>query len=139
MSPFPETPSAENPDSGGTAVSAEARSEQPISLDVRTLDGGVAVIVAGEVDMVTTPQLRDCVQEQVDDQPGVLVLDLSGVSFLGSSGLAVLVETLEECRTQEIGLRVVCSSREVVRPMEATSLTELFEVYSDLETATSSI
>ncbi len=139
MSPFPETPASDNSDSGGTTVSAGVRSEEPISLDVRALDGGVAVIVAGEVDMVTTPQLRDRVQKQIEEQPGVLVLELSGVSFLGSSGLAVLVETLEECRAQEIGLRLVCSSREVVRPMEATGLTELFEVYSDLETATASI
>ncbi|MPZ64530.1 MAG: anti-sigma factor antagonist [Pseudonocardiaceae bacterium] len=139
MSPFPETPASGSPESSGTAVSAEARSDQPISLNVRALDGGVAVIVAGEVDMVTTPPLRDCVQEQIGEQPGVLVLDLSGVNFLGSSGLAVLVETLEECRAQEIGLRLVCSSREVVRPMEATGLTELFEVYSDLESAIASI
>lgn len=139
MSPIPETPASGSPDSGGTAVSAEAQSEQPISLGVRTLDGGVVVIVAGEVDMVTTPQLRDCVQQQVGERPGVLVLDMSGLSFLGSSGLAVLVETLEECRAQETGLRLVCSSREVVRPMEATGLTELFEIYPDLETATSSI
>lgn len=139
MSPFPETSASGRPDTGGTALSAEARSEQPISLDVRTVDGGVAVIVAGEVDMVTTPQLRDCVQEQIGERPGVLMLDLSGLSFLGSSGLAVLVETLEECRAQEIGLRLVCSSREVVRPMEATGLTELFEIYPDLETAASSI
>lgn len=139
MSPFPETPSSGSPNSGGTAVSGEARSELPISLDVRALDGGVAVIAAGEVDMVTTPQLRDCVQEEIGKQPGVLVLDLSGVSFLGSSGLAVLVEALEECRAQESGLRLVCTSREVVRPMDATGLTQLFEVYSDLDSAIASI
>lgn len=139
MSSFPETPASGRPDSGATAVSAEARSEQPISLDVRPIDGGVAVIVVGEVDMVTTPQLRDCLQEQIAERPGVLVLDMSGLSFLGSSGLAVLVETLEECRAQEIGLRLVCSSREVLRPMEATGLTELFEIHPDLEAATASI
>lgn len=123
MSPFPETPSA------------EMRSEQPISLDVRTVDGGIVVVVAGEVDMVTTPQLRECVQDQIAEQPGVLVLDLSGLSFLGSSGLAVLVESLEQCRAKEIALRLVCTSREVLRPMEATGLTELFEIHPDLETA----
>jgi anti-sigma B factor antagonist len=123
MSPFPETPSA------------EMRSEQPISLDVRTVDGGIVVVVTGEVDMVTTPQLRDCVQDQIAEQPSVLVLDLSGLSFLGSSGLAVLVESLEQCRAKEITLRLVCTSREVLRPMEATGLTELFEIYPDLETA----
>lgn len=135
MSQVPET--SGSPDTGGTTVSAEARSEQPISLDVRKIDGGVAVLVSGEVDMVTTPQLRDYVQEQIAERPGVLVLDMSGLTFLGSSGLAVLVETLEECRAQEIALRLVCSSREVARPMEATGLTELFDIYPDLEAATS--
>lgn len=137
MSSFPETPASGDRDTGSTALSAEATPEQPISLDVRDIAAGVALVVTGEVDLVTTPPLRACVEEQIGQRPDVLVLDLTGLSFLGSSGLAVLVEAREQCRDQGTTLRLVCTSREVLRPMEATGLTELFEIFPDFEAAES--
>ena len=93
------------------------------------------VTVTGEVDMMTTPHLRSYLQQQVERAGSLLVLDLRGVAFLGSSGLAVLVETLDWARDRDITLRLVCTSREVVRPLEATGLTDLFEIHSDPEDA----
>ena len=63
------------------------------------------------------------------------VLDLSGVSFLGSSGLAVLVEARDQAQRSSGELRLVCSSRIVLRALEATGLRELFDISPDLATA----
>jgi anti-sigma B factor antagonist len=52
--------------------------------------------------------------------------------------LAVLVETLSKARKRNIGLRLVCGSRKVTRPLEATGLTELFELHADPDTALAS-
>lgn len=124
MSPHP------NPRTG-----LEAGIEQLISLDARKVGGSDLVTVAGEVDMVTTPQLRSYLKRQVQRAGSTLVLDLRQVTFLGSSGLAVLVETLDWTRARRIALRLVCNSREVVRPLEATGLTKLFEIHSEPDTA----
>lgn len=113
----------------------DAGHEQLISLDARDVEGSDLVTVAGEVDMVTTPQLRSYLKQQVERAASMLVLDLRRVTFLGSSGLAVLVETLDWTRERHIALRLVCNSREVVRPLKATGLTELFEIHSELDTA----
>jgi len=106
-----------------------------IAIDVVERDGATVVSVRGEVDMVTTPRLHACLQDRLSRTPERLVVDMSGLIFLGSSGLAVLVESLDTARTRGTDLRLVCNSREVVRPLEVTGLTELFQTYSDLNSA----
>lgn len=125
---------SQNPSAG-----AETRIDQMISLDARQVGSSYLVTVTGEVDMMTTPHLRSYLQEHVERAAAGLVLDLRGVAFLGSSGLAVLVETLDWTRERGIALRLVCTSREVLRPLEATGLTELFDIRSDPEDALSSL
>ncbi len=85
--------------------------------------------------MVTTPRLQGCLQDRLASSPQRLVVDLSAVSFLGSTGLAVLVECLEDARGRGTELRLVASSREVIRPLEAAGLTELFQTHQDVESA----
>ncbi|MGH3883845.1 MAG: STAS domain-containing protein [Pseudonocardiaceae bacterium] len=114
---------------------ADALGDQLISLSAKEVGGSCLVTVAGEIDMVTTPTLRAFLQKQLEQPASLLVIDLTGVRFLGSSGLAVLVETLGAARERHVGLRLVCSSREVTRPLEVTGLTELFEIHPDPGTA----
>lgn len=116
----------------------DARVDHLMSLDAVDVGGGLLVTVTGEVDMVTTPQLRSYLQQQLGRADSILVVDLRAVEFLGSSGLAVLVETLDGAREHGIALRLVCNSREVVRPLEATGLTELFEIHHDPDAALAS-
>ncbi|MGH3938573.1 MAG: STAS domain-containing protein [Pseudonocardiaceae bacterium] len=113
----------------------DAGIDQLISLEAREIGDSCLVTIAGEVDMVTTPHLRSYLKQQVERAGSMLVLDLRRITFLGSSGLAVLVEALDWTRARSIGLRLVCDSREVVRPLEATGLTELFEIHSEPNTA----
>lgn len=115
--------------------SADGCEDTQIRLQVQDWDGATVVSVGGGVDMVTTPRLHSCLQDQLARTPQRLVLDLSGVSFLGSSGLAVLVECLDEARGCGSDLRLVASSRRVMRPLEATGLTKLFQTYPDVVAA----
>lgn len=117
--------------SGGEDMVAE----QVIDLDVDRRDDTVVVRVSGEVDMLTTPMLSACLIEQLQTNPGMLVLDLRGVGFLGSSGLAALVTARDEAGTRGVTLRLVSADHAVLRPLTATGLTDLFEIYPDLETA----
>jgi anti-anti-sigma factor len=124
------------PEPDSVTVVADPRQPDPPSLAVAVTDHGSAVVIAatGEVDTLTAPLLRDPLLAAVDDA-ALTVLDLSGVQFLGSSGLAVLVEA--RGRAQEGGrrLRLVCEVRMVLRALEATGLRSLFEVVTDLPTA----
>lgn len=109
--------------------------EQVIDLDVKR-DGDIVVVrVGGEVDMLTTPLLGSCLAEQLQTDPRVLIVDMRDVGFLGSSGLAALVTARDEASTRGVTLRLVSADHAVLRPLTATGLAELFDIYPDLEAA----
>ncbi len=101
--------------------------------------GQVVIEVGGEVDMLTSPQLRTAVVEQFDAEAGVelVVLALDGVSFLGTSGLAVLIEVREAAHAAGVGLRLACTARRVLRPLTIAGLVPLFDIYNSVEQALS--
>ncbi len=97
-------------------------------------DGVTVVVAGGEVDMLTAPGLRTDVIDRLD-AGGTLVLDLSGVSFLGSAGLAVLVEASEHAKRRGTVFRLVAVERAVIRPLAATGLDDVFNVYDSVPAA----
>ena len=107
----------------------EAPFDDVITLSTSTGDDGVVTVtVVGEVDTFTAPVLRSTLDSQLEQQPRELVIDLSGVQFLGSAGLAVLVETQKSSRAREVALRLIATTRAVTRPLEVTGLIDLFTI-----------
>ncbi|GHH68932.1 anti-sigma factor antagonist [Streptomyces sulfonofaciens] len=105
--------------------------------------GGWAVLrVSGEMDLVTSPALRERVHLVVADGRHSLVLDLSDVLFCDSSGVGVLVATRRLMRSCRGRLRVVLPARgaeegsHVNRVLAALGVRRLFEVYADVADAT---
>ena len=117
------------------AVVTDDISGEPMDVEVRRSADASVIRLAGEIDMLTTPTLRTKVTEELQEGPPVLVLDMLGVEFLGSSGLALLVEALDESRNRQVALRLVVDSRPVSRPLQATGLTDLFDTYPTVEDA----
>jgi len=60
-------------------------------LESRESDEGAVVVVRGEVDMATAPQLRDALFALVDGGATRIALDCRGLDFLDSSGIGVLI------------------------------------------------
>lgn len=116
-------------DASAPTDTADAPFDDVITLSTSTdADGGVTVTVVGEVDTFTAPVLRASLDTQLEQQPSELVIDLCGVQFLGSAGLAVLVETQKSARSRDVGLKLVASTRAVTRPLEVTGLIDLFTI-----------
>ena len=90
------------------------------SLVITKMDGGLRV--SGEIDAHTAPLLADAVAAW---EGAVLRLDLSGVEFVDSSGLRVLVEAHQRLGTVEGGeLRLVDTSPAVRRLFDITGVAE---------------
>jgi anti-sigma B factor antagonist len=89
----------------------------------------VLIEVGGEVDMVTSPQLRSAVLDQFTAGTELVVLDLDGVTFLGTSGLAVLIEVREAAHAAGRELRIACTARRVLRPLTIAGLIPLFDIH----------
>ena len=111
------------------------RSSELLDLAVYRADRVTVVAVIGEVDLLTAPLLTSRVNEELARCPKALVLDLSGVSFLGSSGLAVLVQIRDRAGEQAVPLRLVSNSQAVIRPLVATGLATMFDILADRDAA----
>lgn len=106
-----------------------------LSVSTRWAEPDVAVLsVAGDLDMLTAPQLTESLHQVLDRRPRTVVVDLSKVDFLGSAGLAVLVTAHERAESRD-SLRIVASARETQRAFSMTGLDELLDLYPTCEAA----
>ncbi len=108
---------------------AQAATEEPIRIQLEEPAGGTALLkVSGEIDMLTSPILRQGIAEQLGAERARLLVDLDGVDFLGTSGLAALVEARSAAEEQQVDLWLICTNRQVLRPLEIAGLTSLFQI-----------
>ncbi|MFK4145896.1 STAS domain-containing protein [Streptomyces sp. NPDC004065] len=97
--------------------------------------------VAGELDLVSSPVLRQRVHDAVAQGRHHLVLDLSEVFFCDSSGVGVLVAARRLIRSCRGRLRLILPARGAVdgshvnRVLGALGVRRLFDVYPDLAAA----
>ncbi|MHA6780841.1 STAS domain-containing protein [Pseudonocardia saturnea] len=97
---------------------------------------GTAVLtVAGEVDTITAAHLGVALGRLLDEPADVLVVDLTGITFLASSGLAVLIQAASRADGTGRRLRLVASGRQVRRPLEITGTDQLFDLHDDRASA----
>lgn len=131
---MPDTRASSAPDPAATRQGGEA--DDQITITVHgPAPGQVVLEVGGEVDMLTSPQLRSTVLEHVDAGVELVVLVLDRVSFLGTSGLAVLIEVREAAHAAGVELRLACTARRVLRPLAIAGLVPLFDIHDTLEQA----
>jgi anti-sigma B factor antagonist len=97
--------------------------------------GDAAVLrVAGELDLLTTPTLSEACTNELRKRPRILVIDLTGVTFLASVGMSAIVAAHEE-GGEQTRVRVVGGSRDTLRPIRVTGLDSLLSVYPTLNAA----
>ncbi|MEU2930004.1 STAS domain-containing protein [Streptomyces sp. NPDC007251] len=98
--------------------------------------------VTGELDLMTSPVLRQHVHDVVAEGHHSLVVDLSDVFFCDSSGVGVLVAARRLIRSCQGRLRLILPDRGAVdgshvnRVLGALGVRRLFDVHPDLEAAT---
>lgn len=122
--------SAEHGDDGGADDGPPAAPGRPEAVLVadRPLAGTAVVRVDGDVDLLTSPTLRARVDAELATRPELLVLDLTRVDFLASSGLALLVDARTAAERDGVRLQLAATGRAVLRPLTATGLAHLFDV-----------
>jgi anti-anti-sigma factor len=90
-----------------------------------TLDdrGQLMVAVAGEVDLLTAPQISECLAELMDRD---VTVDLSAVTFLDSSGIAALIQAKEAITAAGHRFRTFGEQDIVLRVLEIAGLDTVF-------------
>ena len=87
----------------------------------------VTVSLEGEIDLDASPALREILLEQVEAAQ-TLHVDLSGVSYIDSSGIATLVEAFQASRRLERSFALTRPSESVARVLELARLDQVFTV-----------
>jgi anti-sigma B factor antagonist len=92
--------------------------------------------VKGDVDVYTAPRLREKLVELVSAGARLIVVDLGGVEFIDSTGLGVLVGGLKRARSHDGDLGLVCTTPRILKVLELTRLTQVFQISESVDQAT---
>ena len=121
----------------GVRVRVESVEDGQLTVTVEQRAPYCIVAASGELDVFTTAQLRATLQERLVDAADVhLVVDLSGLAFMDSSGLGTLVRTHKQARGLRGSFAVVCPAGPVRKVIELTGMVHVLRVFDTLDAAT---
>lgn len=106
-----------------------------MEIETQDLGNGSLVRVSGEVDMSNSPTVRDSLMSLIKDKVPAIVVDLGAVSYMDSSGIATLVEGLQETTSYGGKFRIAGLADKVKQVFELARLTDVFDIYADAEQA----
>jgi anti-sigma B factor antagonist len=123
----------------GFTGSDAAQPGKLLTVDVQPHPRGVPLVrLLGDVDLATAPLFQRAVEQQVAQRQG-FVVDMDGVDFLSSAGLAVLVDLRQQMADQDLKWAVVAARTTVTRPLEITGLLTILPIFDTLPAAVDAV
>jgi anti-sigma B factor antagonist len=108
---------------------------QPLAVERTSSDGVELVLVEGELDIATASRLISVLNGAVQEALRSLVVDLSRVDFMDSTGLALLINANRRLTRRRKGFAVVCPPGPLRRVFEVTQMVETLHVCPDRASA----
>lgn len=106
-----------------------------MEVSVQNMNGAVVVAPSGDVDLSCSRELQGHLRKAMEGKPQRLVVNLSKVPYMDSSGVATLVEAMQIARKQSTRL-VLCAMQDKVRSIfEIARLDRVFTIVPDVEAA----
>jgi anti-sigma B factor antagonist len=98
--------------------------------------GGVPVVaVRGEIDVYSAPALKEALAGPLEAERPALVVDLTGVEFLDSTGLGTLVAARTDAADAGGRLTIVCDRDRILKLFRITGLDGIFEIVGSVDDA----
>ena len=104
-----------------------------------TTEGVEVILVEGEIDMNVSPKFREALLTVFKKESKGIVVDLSGVPFMDSSGIATLVEGLRWSKKEGARFLLVGLQDNVSHTLKLAKLDAFFEILPNQEEAVTSI
>jgi anti-anti-sigma factor len=106
----------------------------PLTVRVEDVpDGSSIVAIAGELDLSTIPRMQGALLEQISQRPAVLI-DLSGLSFIDSSGIGILIQALRGANGTPVRI-LIASDSHVDRVFSIAGVSDALPVFTEREQA----
>jgi anti-sigma B factor antagonist len=109
-----------------------------LSVTQQSVAGYPVLGVRGEVDVYSAGSLKDSITELLGQSP-VVIVDLSEVGFLDSTGLGALVAGRTSASEAGGSLPVVCDRERILKLFKITGLDEVFLIYPTVDEAVSAV
>ncbi|MFG0274499.1 MAG: STAS domain-containing protein [Phycisphaerales bacterium] len=111
------------------------RDDRTLQVDMDERDELIIVSPRGEVDLSTSPELREALKSALRDRPKRIIVNMTDVPSVDSSAIATLIEAMRSSSQQRTKL-VLCSVQERVRSVfEIARLDSVFDIRPDLDSA----
>ena len=112
-------------------------SQDELTIDLKTEDGGELLIfkLKGSLDLATSPTVRAALMDATAKGRRHLVVDLTQLEFLDSTGLGALIGAHRRANEQGGSLRLIVSEGPIARLLNITGLIRVLHVYPSLEDA----
>jgi anti-sigma B factor antagonist len=108
-----------------------------LEIEVSSRQGYAVVAPRGEIDLATNFRLTEAIGELLVDGEIHLVIDLSGVAFIDSTGLGALIGGQRKTHGFKGSFCLVCNDEFLLKPFTITGLDKIFAIYPTLDEATS--
>jgi anti-sigma B factor antagonist len=107
-----------------------------LSIDLKTdSDGTLVFRLRGSLDLATSPTVRAALSEAMEKGNQDLIVDLSQLEFLDSTGLGVLIGAHRRAAERGGSFRLIISDGPISRLLNITGLIGVFAVYHSVEDA----
>ncbi|WP_042352491.1 anti-sigma factor antagonist [Bacillus massiliigorillae] len=100
-------------------------------IDVNDMKQNVEVFIKGEIDAYTAPELKETLEQVAGRQQVSILVDLSDVSYMDSTGLGLFVGIFKQVRANNGKFKLVGLSARLKRLFDITGLTEIIDITSD--------
>ena len=112
-------------------------SQDTLTIDVATLgDGKIQLFgLGGSLDIATSPSLRATLMEAADRAKHEIVVDLTQLDFLDSTGLGALIGAHKRAAEHGGSVRLVAQEGQILRLLRITGLLDVFSVYPNVDAA----
>ncbi|MCG6552345.1 MAG: STAS domain-containing protein [Candidatus Magnetominusculus sp. LBB02] len=109
-----------------------------MKIDTVANSGYTVVSVAGEIDMYSSPALRDTLLSLVKKKAAVVIVNLKDIKYIDSSGIATFVEALKKMMAYKGRLKIVNVPERVMEIFKFSKLDQVFDIYGSIEDAANS-
>jgi anti-sigma B factor antagonist len=107
---------------------------EPPVRSIEAVNGTVVVSLGGELDLYNAEEVREALAGAADGQPERLVVDLSGVEFIDSTALGVLIEARTKLANRQAFL-LAAPRIETRRALEVSGLDRHFGIHDTVDAA----
>ena len=108
-----------------------------MAVKIENKNGMTVCVVEGEVDINSSPAIKKAFDKIISSKAPKVVINLSKVTYVDSSGLATFVEILKNMKTYGGRMRLTNLSVKIKSLFEITKLEKLFEIMASEEEAIS--